>query len=113
MFEYVVVALVSLGLLFFFGTSLGLLRLPDFYTRMHAAGKGDTLSSLLILIGLALYHVGQGDHVTLEMGLVSLKMILICIFIFIGSPTATHAIMKAGYDAGVPHWTKESESENT
>ena len=49
MIEYVVMALISLGLLFFFGTSLGLLRLPDFYTRMHAAGKGDTLSSLLIL----------------------------------------------------------------
>jgi len=110
MIEYVVIGIISLGLFFFFGTSLGLLRLPDFYTRMHAAGKGDTLSSLLILVGIALYHVGQGDHVTIETGLVGLKILLICVFIFIGSPTATHAIMKAGYDAGVPHWTRKEES---
>ena len=43
--------LISIGLLFFLGTAVGLLRFPDFYSRMHAAGKGDTLSTVLILLG--------------------------------------------------------------
>ena len=42
--------LAGLGLLFFLGAAVGLFRFPDFYTRIHAAGKGDTLSSLLILL---------------------------------------------------------------
>ena len=40
---------MGFGSLFFLGATLGILRFPDFYTRMHAAGKGDTLSSLLFL----------------------------------------------------------------
>ena len=50
--DIVVIVLTVTGLLFFFATTIGLLRLPDFYSRMHAAGKGDTLSSLLILLAL-------------------------------------------------------------
>ncbi|MBT3785210.1 sodium:proton antiporter, partial [bacterium] len=42
----IVIFCVLSGLFFFFGTSVGLLRFPGFYTRMHAAGKGDTLSSV-------------------------------------------------------------------
>ena len=48
----IVILLVASGLIFFFATTVGLLRFPDFYSRMHAAGKGDTLSSLLMLAGL-------------------------------------------------------------
>ena len=43
------------GLFFFLGASVGILRFPGFYTRMHAAGKADTLSSILILLGCAIY----------------------------------------------------------
>ena len=43
-----------LGLLFFVGTSVGMIRFPDFYSRMHAAGKGDTLSTMLMLAGFGL-----------------------------------------------------------
>ena len=47
--------LIGLGIFFFLGAVVGLLRFPDFYTRMHAAGKGDTLSTLLILGGFIVY----------------------------------------------------------
>jgi len=97
------IILMCCGLLFFSGVIIGLLRFPDFYTRMHAAGKGDTLSSILMLTGLALYNL---HHVSYETVLVSIKILLICVFIFIASPTATHAMMDAGYEAGVKHWTK-------
>ena len=43
-----------LGLVFFFGSAVGMVRFPDFYTRMHAAGKGDTLSTMLMLVGFGL-----------------------------------------------------------
>ena len=106
----VVICLVVSGLIFFFATTVGLLRFPDFYSRMHAAGKGDTLSSLLMLGGLALYEFHDIDRATL---LVGAKILLITIFIFMASPTATHAITDAGFESGVKPWQKEiTEGEN-
>jgi len=108
MIDVITVLLVSAGLFFFFATTIGILRLPDFYSRMHAAGKGDTLSSVLVLAGLALYNL---HHFSLAGLLVSLKILLIMAFIFLASPTATHAIIDAGYEAGVRPWTRSSHSK--
>ncbi|TFG37078.1 MAG: monovalent cation/H(+) antiporter subunit G [Candidatus Aminicenantes bacterium] len=103
-----VVFLVVSGLIFFFATTVGLLRFPDFYSRMHAAGKGDTLSSLLMLAGLALYEFHDIDLATI---LVGVKILLIVVFIFMASPTATHAITDAGFESGVKPWQKEKTEE--
>lgn len=103
MLNAIVMLCMGFGLLFFLGTSVGLLRFPDFYTRMHAAGKGDTLSSVLLLLGLALYHL---QLLSVDSVLVSIKILSIVLFIFIVSPTATHAIMDAGFEAKVRHWEK-------
>jgi len=73
---------------------------------MHAAGKGDTLSTALILTGLALYHLHDFNLDTL---VVSLKIMSIVLFIFIASPTATHAIMDAGYESGIQHMSKSDQ----
>ena len=96
---------IGIGLLFFLGTTIGLLRFPDFYSRMHAAGKGDTLSTVLILIG-CICLVSTQDGMS---WLLALKILLIINFIFIGSPTATHAMMDAGTKAGAKPWKKESK----
>jgi multicomponent Na+:H+ antiporter subunit G len=102
----IVVILFILGGVFFFATAtIGLLRFPDFYCRMHATGKGDTLGALLALIGLALYNLHHGF--SLGTILVSIKIMFIAMFIFLANPAATHAIMKAGLDCGVEIWTKE------
>ena len=103
------VVLVLFGLFFFFATTIGILRFPDFYTRMHAAGKGDTLSSILILLGVTVYALNHGQ-LTFGLMLVGVKILLIINFIFIGSPTATHAIMDAGFETEVKHWTKSNKS---
>jgi len=103
-----VVILLLAGLFLFFATTVGILRLPDFYSRMHAAGKGDTLSSLLMLLGLALYEFHE---LNLETVLVALKILLILVFIFMASPTATHAITDAGYESGVKPWQKDKIEE--
>jgi len=103
-----VVILLLAGLFLFFATTVGILRLPDFYSRMHAAGKGDTLSSLLMLLGLALYEFHE---LNLDTVLVALKILLILVFIFMASPTATHAITDAGYESGVKPWQKDKIEE--
>ena len=91
----------------FLATSVGLLRFPDFYTRMHAAGKGDTLSTMLLLVGAAVYALNH-EHASLHSVLLGIKILFIINFILIGSPTATHAMMDAGYETGEKHWSKNS-----
>lgn len=108
MLNALVICLILLGLFFFLGTSVGLIRFPDFYSRMHAAGKGDTLSSILLLSGLAIYHM---HHMSFDSLLVAVKIIFICVFIFVASPTATHAIMDAGYESQVKPWKKRRKQD--
>ena len=98
-----------MGLFFFTTTTIGILRFPDFYSRMHAAGKGDTLSSLLVLMGLALYNL---HHLSVDTLLVSIKIMFILVFIFMASPAATHHIIEAGYDAGIKPWSKEKDESS-
>ena len=104
----IVIILLTAGFLFFITTTVGILRFPDFYSRMHAAGKGDIFASLIMVFGLALYNF---HHFSLDEILVSLKIILIAVFIFLASPTATHAILAAGFESGVKPWTKERNVE--
>ncbi|UCE72555.1 MAG: monovalent cation/H(+) antiporter subunit G [Nitrospiraceae bacterium] len=105
----IAVALIVAGTFFFVTATLGLLRFPDFYTRMHAAGKGDTLGALLSLAGLALYNLNNGFSV--EAILISMKILIIALFIFIANPTATHAITKAGLVCSVKPWEKKESSK--
>lgn len=74
------------GIFFVIVGGAGMLRLPDFYTRLHAASITDTLGAGLILLGLML----QGGWT-----LVSAKLLLILLFLWFTSPTATHALVKA------------------
>lgn len=94
------VIFIITGAFFFLTGTIGLLRFPDFYTRMHATGKCDTLGSLLVLIGLALYH---------GFSLGSAKIIIIAVFIFLTSPTATHSIARAALKNKIPLWKREEE----
>ena len=108
MINALTITLITAGIFFFFATTIGVLRFPDFYSRMHAAGKGDTLSSLLILLGLATYNL---HHLTGGNVLVSIKIIIILVFIFMASPTATHAIIDAGYESEIKPWARKDNGE--
>ena len=96
----VVTLFLAGGLFFTFVGSIGLLRFPDFYTRLHATGKCDTLGTGLIILGLILYHLLHYS----ETPLVAAKLLFLMLFIFIANPTATHAIMKAAYQTGLEPW---------
>ena len=106
--DVLVIALIVSGLIFFLGAALGILRFPDFYTRMHAAGKGDTLSTILILMGFALYNLHEPTWPHL---LVSAKIFFIVLFIGITSPTSTHALMQAGFEQGLSPWERNRSSD--
>lgn len=72
--------------------ALGLVRMPDFFTRMHAAGVTDTLGAGLVLLGLV-FQAG--------FSLVAVKLLMIGLLIFFTSPTATHALAKAALARGL------------
>ena len=84
--------LLMIGSLLVITGALGMLRLPDFYTRMHAAGITDTLGADLILLGLM---------VQAGLSLVTVKLLLIGAFLFFTSPTSTHAIANAAFTSGL------------
>ena len=90
--------LLVLGCFFIVVSSIGIVRFPDFYSRIHPAVKSDTLGQMLILSGLMVYE---------GLSLVSVKLLIIIIFILIVNPTATHALAKAAYVSGVESWKKD------
>jgi len=89
------VAMGVVGLIFFLGTSVGMIRFPDFYTRMHAAGKGDTLSTMLMLAGFGLVIT---EDFSVTSWLLLFKILGIVLFIFITTPTSSHALMRAAFE---------------
>lgn len=106
-----IIMMMVFGVLFFFGTCVGILRFPDFFTRLHAAGKGDTLSTILMLLAASFFIISSAHHLDKTTILSALKILLIINFIFIGSPTATHALSDAGNEADdVTHWKKGDAS---
>ncbi len=95
--EMVAALLMGLGLIFLIGSMIGMLRLPDFYSRVHASGNSETLGTLLVFLGLAVYN---GISIT------SAKLLIILMFIFVGNPIGSHILAKTAYKTGHPVWTK-------
>ena len=100
--------LVVTGMFFFAVGVVGILRFPDFYTRLHAAGKCDSLAAVLVIAGVSLYNLNDFSLGNL---LVSLKIMAIAVFVFVASPTATHAITKAALVYGVKPWNKKDQEQ--
>lgn len=93
--ETLAIVLLAAGLFFNLAAVIGILRLPDFFTRLHAMGKCDTVGLSLSLLGLALL---AGDPE------VTVKLVLILVFVAVANPTATHALARAARRSGVPVW---------
>jgi len=100
-----VVIILLFGLLFFTGGAVGIIRFPDFFSRLHPAGKLDTMG---LSMTMGLYNLHEFSMTAL---LTSLKIMLIVVFVFITSPTATHAIVDAGFRAGLAPWTKRKNKD--
>lgn len=85
--------LLAAGGFFCIVGGIGMLRMPDFYTRLHAAGVNDTLGAGLILLGLLL-QAGWS--------LVAAKLAIIGVLLFFTCPAASHALARAAMARGVP-----------
>ena len=90
--DVVSISAILVGLFFVVVGAVGVLRLPDFYTRLHAAGMTDTLGAELVIVGLIIR-----SGFTLD----SAKLLLIGAFLLITSPTSTHAIANAAHASGL------------
>ncbi len=87
---------------------LGLIRFPDFYTRLHAAGMTDTLCALLIIGGLILQA---------GLSILTVKLALILLFLLFTAPTASHALARAatvdGVEPQLDNQNRRTPSSNT
>lgn len=93
--EIIAALLLLTGGSFMFVSALGVIRLPDFYTRLHASSIGETFGLVLAGLGMIIYH---GFNLT------SAKILLIIVALFLVNPIGTHLIGKAAIRAGEEPW---------
>ena len=97
MIDVLVLVLLVLGLFFLLVSTVGLIRLPDFYARTHAAAKSETLGAILVLLAGAI-SVGWATH--------GFKLLLIAFLVAITNPTGIHTITRAALRAGREIWVR-------
>jgi multicomponent Na+:H+ antiporter subunit G len=100
--EVVTVLLILVGVGFMVISSIGLLRLPDVYTRMHAGGKSSTLGIIAVLLAVAV-HTGT----LVAVG----KMVALILFFFMTAPVAAHMLGRAAYRTHVPFVVEPLQDE--
>jgi len=93
---------ISAGAFFILAGGIGLIRLPDVFCRVHAAGLTDTVGAGLMLTGLML-QAGAS--------LITVKLVLIMAFLVFTSPTASYALAHAALLDGIKPWTKADRKE--
>ncbi|MCR6524984.1 Na+/H+ antiporter subunit G [Lysinibacillus capsici] len=104
MIEWAAVILILIGSIVSVISAFGMIRLPDVYTRSHAATKSSTLSVLTCLLGAFIYF-------WVHDGFVSVRLILGILFVFVTAPVAGHLICRAAYRSCVPLAKDSGEDE--
>ena len=100
MIELLIWVCLLLGALLSVIGGIGLLRFPDFYSRLHAVSITDTLCTGLIFLALGM-HLGWS--------FASVKLFLIYAFLFFTSPTASYSLGNGAFQSGLKPWTRESD----
>lgn len=95
-------ALLAIGAVLMLIGGLGMVRLPNFFTRLHAAGLTDTGGAATLLLGLAL----QAGFT-----MVTVKLLLIGVFLFFTAPTSSHAVAHAALLGGLEPGKGEAPDE--
>ena len=86
------------GLLFMIVAAIGVIRLPDVYSRSHAVSLTDSLGAFLMLVGIALHDGGRN----------MLKILMVLALLYILNPVIAHATIRAALRSGLKPWQKES-----
>jgi multicomponent Na+:H+ antiporter subunit G len=106
-FDYITGVLMLIGGIFCLVAALGVVRLPDVLTRMHAATKAGTLGTGLLVLAEALFYRQLG---------ISLRAATVVALLLLTAPVAAHLISRAAYRSGVPlserTWIDELKNQN-
>ncbi len=97
-----IILLAAVGVFFTFVAAVGVLRLPDVYSRSHAVTKADTLGVGCSILAVALYFGTPGEV---------FRAIVLLLFVYYTNPTAAHAITRSAYSRGVEVWTADTEED--
>jgi len=87
------------GSFFLIVAAIGVVRLPDVFTRSHAVSLTDSLGAFLVLVGIAL-HEGMGKN--------SLKILAVLALLYILNPVIAHATIRAALRSGLKPWKKDT-----
>lgn len=111
------------GSLFAVVGGIGIIRLPDFYARLHGGGITDTLGAGLVVMGLTLQALKVGVQQLIEHGLadglepgpwlIAVKLVMILFFLLISSPSSCHALAQSAFTRGVEPVVSENQNEPT
>jgi multicomponent Na+:H+ antiporter subunit G len=97
MTEYLMSALLLIGAVFLLLAAVGIIRMPDLYTRLQAAAKASTLGVGSVVLALAVHFTDTA---------ITVRALLVVAFLFLTTPVAAHVIGRAAYIIGVPLWEK-------
>lgn len=97
-----IILFLLVGTFFILSASIGIVRFPDVYTRLHAATKGSTLGISCILIGAFLYLYTAHS-------IISGKLLLAIVFIMLTAPVSAHMISRAAHRDGVKPFLKNRQ----
>jgi len=95
--DIITIVFLAGGAFFMITGAVGLVKFPDFYTRLHATGKCDTLGQILTIVGCMFFE---------GFNFITVKLFFVAAFYLFAGPAATHAIMKAAYFTGLKPWKK-------
>lgn len=101
--EIITSIFILIGVFFAFVSSIGLIRLPDVYSRVHAGGKSSTLGVISLMIATFVYFIPQGT--------VNGKILLAILFVFLTAPLAALMVSRAAYKTGVPLEEKSMQDD--
>jgi multicomponent Na+:H+ antiporter subunit G len=102
--ELIISVLLITGALFILIASIGILRMPDIYMRMHAATKAPSLGIMLMLLGAMIYFPSAG---------LIIKSFLIIIFLYLTTPVAANLLARTSLEMGIPVWLKKDRNKNS
>jgi len=92
--EIIISILVLIGVFFTLLSAIGLIRLPDVYSRTHAAGKSSTLGVIALMLAVFIYFIPEG--------IINGKILLAIVFLFLTAPLSALMINRSAYRTGVP-----------
>ena len=97
--DIISIIFMSAGLFFLIVAAIGIVRLPDVFSRSHAVSLTDSLGAFLMLVGIAL-HEGLSTN--------TLKILVVLALLYILNPVIAHATIRAALRSGVKPWKKET-----